>query len=511
MRLRLPLLVATLLRALTGGANLAAQEASPYVPLGHWVMPYVEHLIAAGVIRDPTPLTRPFRQSDLLRALEAADTLALSHATTATLRQLEAALAIGQPAPHVRVQGGVGAAAANYARREPLAAIDSIGPRRSGPGHGAANADLDLALVTSHLVAVTHLQVDTRLKYDPDWFGKKDRVIAGRTAEAYIDARWKFGEVFFGRLDRNWGPPGIQGLLLSANPYGLDHLAFAVGTPKIQLQAIATQLDDRDSSGTVVHRYMMQHRLVFTPGRWGLALWEGSVLSGTARSFELWYLNPLNSGILEQWNNGGNVNSFVGLDFERRGKVTLFGQLMLDDIQVDRSIAHDKKPVSYALTIGTRGAVGGAATAWRAWYTRVTNLTYRNEDNLQVPLYHFLGTGRNFDDYDQLTVTLGLLPRTGLLLTPELTLLRQGEGDPRQPHPLEAAFPTTPTIFQGVVERTLRGAVSGTFLATGRLSFSFDAGVHRITNFQHVSGDTRTRFLGSVSATYRFAFASALP
>jgi hypothetical protein len=511
MRLRLTLLVATWLPALTGGANLAAQEASPYVPLGHWVMPYVEHLIAAGVIRDPTPLTRPFRQSDLVRVLQAVDTLRLSGATAATLHQLEAALANAQRAPHVRVQGGLGAAAANYARRAPLAAVDSIGPRQSGPGHGTANADLDLALVTNHVVAVTHLQVDTRLKYDPDWFGKKDRFIAGRTAEAYVDARWKFGEVFFGRLDRNWGPPGIQGLLLSANPYGLDHLALAVGSSKLQLQALAAQLDDRDSSGTVVHRYLMQHRLVFTPGRWGLALWEGSVLSGTARSFELWYLNPLNSGILEQWNNGGNVNSFVGLDFERRGTVTLFGQLMLDDIQVDRANATDKKPVSYALTLGSEGAVGGAATAWRAWYTRVTNLTYRNEDNLQVPLYHFLGTGRNFDDYEQLTVTFGLLPRAGLLLTPELTVLRQGEGDPRQPHPPVTAYPTTPTIFQGVVERTVRGAVSGSFAASDRLSFNFDAGVHRITNFQHVSGDTRTRFLGSVSASYRFAFAGALP
>src|SRR2546425_1028701 len=377
MRLRLTLLVATWLPALTGGANLAAQEASPYVPLGHWVMPYVEHLIAAGVIRDPTPLTRPFRQGDLVRALEAVDTQPLSRATRATLHQLEAALGNGQRVPHVRVEGGVGAAAANYARR---------------------------------------------------------------------------------------GPPGIEGWLLSANPYGLDHLALAVGTPKIQLQALATQLDDRDSSGTVVHRYMMQHRLVFTPGRWGLALWEGSVLSGTARSFELWYLNPLNSGILEQWNNGGNVNSFVGLDFERRGTVTLFGQLMLDDIQVDRASATDKKPVSYAFNVGTQGAVGGAATAWRAWYTRVTNLTYRNENDLQVPLYHLLGTGRNFDDYEQLTVTLGLLPRAGFLLTPELTVLRQGEGDPRQPHPPVTPNPTTPTTFQAVVDRTLPAAVPGTFL-----------------------------------------------
>src|SRR2546428_7941456 len=91
--------------------------------------------------------------------------------------------------------------------------------------------------------AVTHPEFDTRLKYDPDWFGKKDRAIAGRTAEAYLDAQWKFGDVFFGRMDRNWGPPGIQGLLLSPNPYGLDHFAISVGTAQVRFQALATQLD----------------------------------------------------------------------------------------------------------------------------------------------------------------------------------------------------------------------------------------------------------------------------
>src|SRR5205823_3045418 len=345
-------------------------------------------------------------------------------------------------------------------------------------------------------------------KYDPDWFGKKDRKLAGRTAESYVSAQWRFGEVFFGRLDRNWGPSVVPGLLLSANPYGLDHLGIALGTSRVQLQAIATQLDDRiDSLGARVHRYMTQHRLWLRPAdEWSFALWEGSVLSGADRQFEPWYLNILNLGLLEQLNTGTNVNSFVGLDFERRGDATLFGQLMLDDIQVDRSAASDQKPISYALTAGAKGGVGRGA-AWTLFYTRVSNLTYRNEDDLQVPLYHFLGTGRNFDDYDQVTVTLGLLPRAGLLLTPELTFLRQGEGDPRQPHPPVTAYATTPTIFQGVIERTLRGAVSGTFLATDRLSFGFDAGVHRITNFQHVSGDTRTRFLGSVSVNYRFGFA----
>src|SRR5207248_8669362 len=171
------------------------------------------------------------------------------------------------------------------------------------------------------------------------------------------------------------------------------------------------------------------------------------------------------------------------------------------DIQVDRAGATDQKPVSYALTLGARGGIGNAATGWRVYYTRVTNLTYRNEDSLQVPLYHLLGTGRNFDDYDQLTGTLALLPRAGLLLTPEVALLRQGEGDPRLPHPAVSAYPTTPTIFQGVVEHTLRVAISGNYAPIVRFGFAFGAGQHHVTNFQHSSGDTRTRFVGSVGVS----------
>ena len=507
------LLVATgLLVSSALSQRAIAQDASPYLPLQHWTMPYVEHLIARGVIPDPTPLTRPLKRADVVQVLREVDTLTVGQPVARTVRRLLEALDNNRPGPRYRIAGDVGVAAATYARRDPLAAIDSVGPRQAGPGHATASGGLDLELLLGHVVAVTHPEFDTRLKYDPDWFGKKDRAIAGRTAEAYVAAQWRLGEVFFGRLDRNWGPSGIQGLLLSDNPYGLDHLGFAVGTANFQLQAIATQLDDRANSGVVVHRYMAQHRLWLRPAKsLALALWEGSVLSGRDRQFEPWYLNIMNLGVLEQVNNGGNVNSFVGLDVERHGDLTVFGQFMVDDIQIDRKTPADQKPSSYGLTIGAKGGLGFSSLSWTLLYTRVTNLTYRNEDSLQVPLYHFLGTGRNFADYDQATLKVTLLPHAGLLVTPELTLLRQGEGDPRQPHPPVSAYPTTATIFQGVVERTLRAALSGSYAPSDRLGLTFNAAVHHVTNFQHVTGDTRTNFVGSVGLSYRFGWEGRLP
>src|SRR5207245_4568349 len=173
---------------------------------------------------------------------------------------------------------------------------------------------------------------------------------------------------------------------------------------------------------------------------------------------EPWYVNFASLGLLSQLNTGTNVNSFLGFDVQRRGKVTLFAQGMLDDIQVDKKTAADRKPSSYGFTLGAQGSVPHHSGAWTAFYTRVANLTYRNEDNFQTPIYFGLGTGRNFSDYDQATLRASFMapPSPSILLMPEVTLLRQGEGDLHLPHPPVSAYPSMPTIFSGVVTRTLR-------------------------------------------------------
>ncbi|HSD31976.1 MAG TPA: hypothetical protein VLB49_08710, partial [Gemmatimonadales bacterium] len=366
---------AILIALLALAAPLRGQTATPYVPLSYRGSPYVEHLIAAGKMVDPSPLTRPFRADDLVRALEAIDSTRLGNGEWGVVRALLRDLRRHEQGPWGRVDAHLGVAAATHSLRDPLELFRGAPPRGDTVSRGFGSGGLALTLALGPVVAVTHPLFDTRLKYDRDWFGKKDRAIAGRMAESYFSAQWSFGELFFGRMDRNWGPSVVQGLLLSDDPYGLDHLGVTLGTSAIQLQAIATQLDSRsDSIGQTNRRYMVQHRLwLRPPGRWTVALWEGSVLSGADRDLEPWYLNILNLGFLEQLNTGTNVNSFVGLDLERRGGVTTYAQLMLDDIQVDRKTLTDQKPTSWGLTVGAKGGVAGAA--WTLFYTQVANLT----------------------------------------------------------------------------------------------------------------------------------------
>ncbi len=486
----------------------SAQDASPYVPLAWWGTSYVEQLIARGRLTDPTPLTRPFREADLLRALEAADSARLTGPEWRLVQRLSAELTRHERGPAARLDLHAGLAASSHARRDPL--------REQGTGHGTASGGVALTLFLGPAALVTHPYFDTRLKWDPDYQGKKDRVIAGRNAEAYVTAQWRYGEVFFGAVDRNWGPPALEGLLLSPSPYSYDHLGVTLGTHGVRLEGVITQLDDLpDTTGALNHRYLVAHRLILRPpGRTTIALWEGSLIAGPDRQLEPWFANIFTLGLLAQYDQGSAPNNLLGVDVTTRlSRTQLFGSLLIDDIQVDKKGPGDNEPPSYGLTLGARGAAGPAA--WTAFYTRVTNLTYRTPDPVEAVLRRGVGLARNYSDYDQLTVRASLLSAhrplgPGVLLTPEVTLLRQGEGDFRLPYPPVTAYDSTPAFLSGIVERTVRFAVAARW-DRGAWSLVGDGGVNLVRNAGHVNGVSQTRWVGRLQLEWRYRRESLIP
>src|SRR5690349_4612258 len=120
---------ALLLAVALWGRVAAAQSASPYLPLDHWATPYLEHLIARGVVVDPTPLTRPWHEAAILQALKDADTTAMSAGEREMARTILDALASTEAGPHGRLDGDLGTSVASSALRDPLE-LD-----RGGPSH----------------------------------------------------------------------------------------------------------------------------------------------------------------------------------------------------------------------------------------------------------------------------------------------------------------------------------------------------------------------------------------
>jgi hypothetical protein len=349
--------------------------------------------------------------------------------------------------------------------------------------------------------------IEPRLTDDLDWPGRRDVDVAGRMVDAYLSAQFRYATLLYGQLDRNWGPPGLPGLPISAYAYEREGLALEIGTSKLRLSALATDLHDEvDSLGQTVHRYYFLHRLQSDLSRrLSLALWEGVVLAGADRNFETRYRNPLSLSYLASTIGlGDRGNVLLGVDARWRafGRTTLQAQVAVDDFWYqNRQRNRDR----WGFTFSAEGPLSGAA-AWRGLYTQVSSLALRAFNPHENFTDAGTGIGRNFSDYDQLSVRVTLPVLERWLVSPELTLLRQGEGRIDTPYPVPDAGGVldTPSLFIGVVERTYRAAfsLSGT---AGPLELAGEAGLHHVVNDGHVAGRTKDRFVGRMQATLGFS------
>ena len=487
------LLAAALLGALAPVRGAA--QSSPYLPLDDPRLPMLEHLIARGDIADPSPMVRPFRRADALRVLAGADTSGES--TAALIRHLRTELQ--EPADSQRwlVGGRVGVQAYSHIRRDLLHPLGSDGVRPYGELTGAA--------VLGPFALVSRPAAEPRITDDPEWPGRRNLELAWRMAEAYVSAEFKYGSVFYGQMDRNWGPVGVEGIGLSDYGYSDAELGFEIGVDAVRLAGLARTLEDaRDITGARIHRYFFAHRLgVRLTDRLRLGLWETTVLAGADREFDGRYRNPLSLLLLaNQFGLGADGNVLFGIDAEyRMGKgTTVEAQIGIDDLQYENTVGEDRYPNRWALTLTAHGPFG-PRLGWRAFYTQASSLAFRTLDPFENLTDGGVGLGRNFADMDRITVTVTVPAGTRWLLTPELTLQRQGEGainDPFPASPEEAG--RIPQLFIGTVERTWRAAlaVSG---RQGPLDLRATAGLHRVVNAGNQEGNTESRFVGRLQAT----------
>jgi hypothetical protein len=481
----------------------AAQQLPPHanLPLDHWTMPYLEHLVVRRVIADPTPLVRPWTVGAIGRAVAAADTTYLSAPDRATLAMLRRALVPDAADLTLAAGADAGVRAATHARRT---AFDL---RPAGPGDVVPVGGFTLGLQFGHALVLMHPVWLGNLYDDPD-IGATKQPVRGRFAEAYVAYRSRLFDMDFGNVSRNWGPPMFPGLLFSNWTPSIDHLYLRFGPPAVSLVMVVAQLDRMaNQNGDLSNRYFYAGRLQVRPAHWiDLAAWQGTIASGPGRNIDLWFLNPFKTTFQSRDEHQQAANVWLGGDGEMRlGRFTLDGSLTVDDWQIFRSGGStDKEPPSYAGSASVATYAGPVGL--RLGYTRVTNLMYRTPDPSESPITGVnlgrsrFGTGlaRNYSDYDQATFLATFTPLSGVLLQPEITWLRQGEGDFRLPFPTVAEYPTTPTFLTGIVERTWRMALRGSVHLPFDLTAEGDAGVHFVTNAQHVQGATATDFVGSL-------------
>jgi len=204
------------------------------------------------------------------------------------------------------------------------------------------------------------LDVDSRNKTDLDYRGKTDRFAAGRIDEAYFQVDWKYGFFRLGRLNRNWGPFPDRSLLLSSNTHSYDAIEWQVASSFFEFRQMFTAFPYSssyiDAEGNSTYRYLTAHSLNFMFGRFGSAgITETMLFSRQSGLPDLQLVNPFSSYTVINTNGEGDGNLMLGFQWDLHpfvSNVSLKGQILLDDFQVDNKGPNDQEPTDWGGDFG---------------------------------------------------------------------------------------------------------------------------------------------------------------
>jgi hypothetical protein len=451
-------------------------------------------------------MIRPFRRSDLVRAIEDArlDSASASGRVAFRLRR-EFADPPTESWWAIAPRGGV--QAFTHARRDLL--------QPGGPGGIRPYLESEFSARFGPLILASRVAAENRLTLDPDWVndsGEKGRHVGYRFIEGYVSAQFRWGLLQFGQIDRNWGPVALPGISVSNYGYPRTDLSFEAGPRSFRFRAFGTQLrDENDADGKVIHRYFVTHRLdVQVQKNLTLALWESVVAAGRELEFEPATRNPLLLFIFgDQFGRDARRNHMLGGDAQWRPsrRLLLEGQGVIDDWH--RAAGETPRPNRWALSVAASGPMG-ATMGWRAGYTMASSLAFETTTPAENFTDGGVGIGRNFPDNGLLSVALTVPVRAGWLVTPEANLLLQGEGALDRPFPTDADLTATPEWLIGTVRTTWRVGI-GVSGQPGPVGLNAVAGFHHTTNADHQRGKSSNRLEARLSATIGFRTHHGLP
>ena len=503
--LRIRVLVAMLLLP---GLAARAQE-NRLLPASDWAYDYIVRLQQRGHLLELNPTAVPYRHGDVWAALEQVDRSSLAAPERHWVRLLERAVA---PEEGTAV-GYTFEAAARLVNSDRLDLVRPLGDSLRFFWYGTpATVYLD----TESFVAEFGLRQDRYYDDDPDGLDTALRLLA-RSDHTYVGYHSRLVSVYGGRWNQHWGVPGEEGTLLSDNPRSQDQLAFRLGKGRLAIRAVLGELDSITSQGDFTgragddtvrvetrRRYLAAHRWDYRPSRRLLISFMESVLySGANAGLSLKYLTPVHPFAFVVDNSPKNEenNGFVaGLLWAQLGRLTVHGQLTVDDIRLQRGTGNE------SVTFGFTGSMAYALRMvdLKATLTAITARTYNAPQPEGKYLYLKRGLATQFSDYVAGSAGVDIyldhvLP--GLRLAPRMDVLWQGARDIRQPFPSNDAV--LDNILDGTVQRTVRGSLRVAYQPVAWWWLRMDGGVNSIRNADNVRSAEYSRFVGLVSSGLR--------
>ncbi|MEW5994127.1 MAG: capsule assembly Wzi family protein [Candidatus Zixiibacteriota bacterium] len=342
--------------------------------------------------------------------------------------------------------------------------------------------------------------LDERRAEDPTYAGKKWRGLAGEVEEAFGYYETGPFSLTVGRFSSFWGP---RSSLVLSSRQAFDGFGYGFRWGRLVLSYRLARLDgqnpDQDTTVQFENRYFAGHRLDFIFADWLQAgLFETVIFGGPGRQVDLFYLNPIIFFHAEQLNEGMNDNTFLGFDFSLKPRygVKLYGQLVVDDFQVEHKNQGDQEPDQLGLLAGLYLADIAPSLDFKTEYSRVDNWTFNQPYDRNRYLYRGQPIGGALgNDYDLYRASVIRWFSDELAASVNFLYTRQGEGsitdDWTTPWLLVTGdynepFPT------GVVRKTTTAAVGAKGFVFDHFFFDVDVGVDWVRNFAHQDGDNRT-------------------
>ena len=227
--------------------------------------------------------------------------------------------------------------------------------------------------------------------------------IYGYTHLAYIEYSSKYIDIIYGRSFVEIGNGKFGNLLVSNYSRPFDQTQIKFKYRSFDLRSNVIQLESIGSS----KRYLSIHTIGYSINNISVLAGEAVLLSGENRSFELQYFNPFMVWLPEQVNQStgsGNALLFGSIKYNYSPSLSIWGELLIDDYQINNESKGDLEPNE----IGFLGGV--EKTGWPLpssdlWleYTRITNRTYQTPDPSETYTHrgfsigHYLG-----NDFDMI-------------------------------------------------------------------------------------------------------------
>jgi len=342
--------------------------------------------------------------------------------------------------------------------------------------------------------------LDEELADDPSYTGKKWRGFAGDVNQAFV--RYESGgfALTAGRFASCWGP---RRSFIVGSHQKLDGFVSSLRWGRLAISYRLNQLDgldpESDSVASFEPRYFAAHRFdLDLAENFRFGLFETVVFGGPGREIDFFYLNPLIFFHGSQLNKDYNDNTTVGVDFTFRPRkgLKLYGQWLVDDIQLDNESRGDNEPNELGLLLGCYWADFREHLDLRLEYTAVTNWTFNQmfERNRYLNDGEPLGAVRG-NDYDEIALAATYWWQPDFSTQLNLAYCRQGEGRINAPfaNPWSEVDNYAEPFPTGIVEKTITASLRLQAFIHSMGYVDAEAGADIIDNVDHIDGQGETR------------------